>query len=119
MRDSYQMESTGQQKSLADHPGAHVNPRLSAISGPLRDSVFPLMGGALSIGRDPTNSLALEDALISPQHCVIAVEDGQCAIRDLSTPTGTFVNGLPVLERVLAHGDQIAVGGSVFVFLCE
>jgi transcriptional regulator with GAF, ATPase, and Fis domain len=96
-----------------------VNPRLAAISGPLRDSVFPLKEASLSIGCEPSNNLALDDALISPQHCVIALEDGQCAIRDLNTTTGTFVNGLPVLERSLAHGDQIAVGGSVFVFLCE
>ena len=27
------------------------------------------------------------------------------------------MNGLPVVERPLAHGDQIVVGGSVFLFL--
>jgi Nif-specific regulatory protein len=96
-----------------------VNPRLAAISGPLRDSFFPLKGESLSIGREASNNLALEDALVGPQHCVITCESDQCAIRDLNSLSGTFVNGLPVLERALAHGDQIAVGGSVFVFLCE
>jgi transcriptional regulator with GAF, ATPase, and Fis domain len=107
------------QKSQAFHPGAHVNPRLAVVSGPLRDSVFPLTGGSLSIGRQPSNNLTLEEALVSPQHCLVICESDQCAIRDLNSLSGTFVNGLPVLERTLAHGDQIAVGGSIFVFLCE
>src|SRR6476646_5554264 len=38
---------------------------------------------------------------------------------DLGSQTGTFVNGLPVKERPLANGDQIAIGGSVFLFLQE
>jgi transcriptional regulator with GAF, ATPase, and Fis domain len=96
-----------------------VNPRLAAISGPLRDSVFPLKDAALSIGREPSNSLALDEASIAPQHCLVTSQSDQCLIRDLNSLTGTFVNGLPVFERALAHGDQIAVGSSVFVFLCE
>ncbi len=96
-----------------------MNPRLAAISGPLRDSLFPLGEGSLSIGREPSNFLTIDEAVISLQHCLITLQAGHCTIRDLDSSTGTFVNGLPVLERALAHGDQIAVGGSVFVFLCE
>jgi Nif-specific regulatory protein len=96
-----------------------VNPRLAAISGPLRDSVFPLKDGVLSIGRELSNSLSIDDALVSQEHCVVTVDTDRCVLRDLSSPTGTFVNGLPVLERPLAHGDQIAIGGSVFLFLQE
>ena len=97
-----------------------MNPRLAAISGPLRDSLFSLEEGVLlSIGRDTSNFLAIDEAVISPQHCCIIFQAGQCIVRDLQSRAGTFVNGLPVLERVLAHGDQIVVGNSVFVFLCE
>jgi transcriptional regulator with GAF, ATPase, and Fis domain len=96
-----------------------VNPRLAAISGPLRDSVFPLIDGVLAIGRELSNDLSIDDGLVSPQHCVVTLDADRCVLRDLSSPTGTFVNGLPVLERPLAHGDQIAIGGSVFLFLRE
>ena len=74
-----------------------VNPRLAAISGPLRDSVFPLKDGVLSIGRELSNSLSIDDALVSLEHCVVTVDTDRCVLRDLSSPTGTFVNGLPVL----------------------
>jgi transcriptional regulator with GAF, ATPase, and Fis domain len=73
----------------------------------------------VSIGREPSNALALDEALISPQHCLVTFELDQYTIRDLNSLSGTFVNGLPVLERTLAHGDQIAVGSSVLVFLSE
>jgi transcriptional regulator with GAF, ATPase, and Fis domain len=96
-----------------------VNLRLAAISGPLRDSVFALKDGSLSIGRELSNHLIIDDSLVSPQHCRITLELDQWIIRDLGSLSGTFVNGLPVLERPLAHGDQIAVGGSVFLFLRE
>ncbi len=96
-----------------------VNPRLSAISGPLRDSLFPLIDGVLSIGRELSNHLAIDDGLVSPQHCEVTLGSDRCVLRDLGSLTGTFVNGLPVLERPLAHGDQIAIGGSVFLFLRE
>jgi transcriptional regulator with GAF, ATPase, and Fis domain len=96
-----------------------VNPRLAAISGPLRDSVFPLVDGQLSIGRELSNRLAIDDGLVSPKHCLVAVDADGCVLRDLGSLTGTFVNGLPVQERPLVHGDQIAIGGSVFLFLRE
>ena len=100
-------------------PGASVNPRLAAITGPLRDSVFPLNEGVFSIGRESTNAIVLDEALISLQHCSVTLQAKKCVIRDLESTTGTFVNGLPVLERTLAHGDQLAIGSSVFLFLCE
>jgi transcriptional regulator with GAF, ATPase, and Fis domain len=36
---------------------------------------------------------------------------------DLHSRNGTFVNGMPVRERLLEHGDEIRVGRSVFVVL--
>jgi transcriptional regulator with GAF, ATPase, and Fis domain len=96
-----------------------VNPRLAAISGPLRDSIFPLQEAELTIGREFSNQLAIDDAMVAPEHCAVVQDADRWILRDLGSQTGTFVNGLPVKERALAHGDQIAIGGSVFLFLQE
>jgi len=94
-----------------------VNPRLAAISGPLRDSIFPLQDGSLTIGREISNQLILNDTLVSPQHCKLTREpDGACVVHDFGSASGTFVNGLPVTERIIVAGDQVVVGGSTFVF---
>jgi Nif-specific regulatory protein len=38
-------------------------------------------------------------------------------LTDLDSRNGTFVNGVPVRERLLKHNDQIRIGGSLFLFL--
>ena len=93
-------------------------PKLLAISGPLRNSEFPL-GVHVAIGRDAGNTIRLEDSAVSPQHCVIESHDGNALLIDLESRFGTFVNGIPVKDRELKSGDQIAVGNSVFLVETE
>jgi transcriptional regulator with GAF, ATPase, and Fis domain len=82
--------------------------------------MFPLKDGSLTIGREISNQLILDDSLVSLQHCELKCDAaGACVLRDLDSASGTFVNGLPVNERILMPGDQVVVGGSVFVFHSE
>lgn len=62
------------------------------------------------------NQLCIADPVLSRQHCVIICEGGQFIIRDLGSRHGTSVNGVPVREQILHHGDQLAIGSSVFSF---
>ena len=78
--------------------------------------MFSLAEGELSIGRDPSNQISLLDPLVSRRHCLIRLSGSDAYLEDLDSRNSTFVNGLPVKERVLAHGDQIRIGNSVFVF---
>ncbi len=95
-----------------------MQPKLAALSGPLRKSEFPV-AGVLSIGRSSTNSICLEDASVSPSHCRISCDNERFHLIDLDSDSGTFVNGIPVKQRVLAPGDQIAIGNSLFLFEVE
>jgi predicted component of type VI protein secretion system len=92
--------------------------KLLAISGPLRNSEFPLCA-LVAIGRDAGNAIRLEDSAVSPHHCVIESQDGKVVLTDLESHFGTFVNGIPIKDRELKSGDQIAVGNSVFLFETE
>jgi len=78
--------------------------------------IFSLEEGELSIGREPSNSISLLDPLVSRRHCLIRQDGQEVRLQDLDSRNSTFVNGVPVKERVLAHGDQIKVGNSIFVF---
>jgi transcriptional regulator with GAF, ATPase, and Fis domain len=90
------------------------------IAGPAKDSTIPLPDGEATLGRDPTNAVAMADASVSRKHCLLRrEEDGRFQIRDLDSRNGTLVNGLAVKEQWLRHGDEIATGDSVFLFLVE
>jgi Nif-specific regulatory protein len=92
--------------------------RLLALSGPLRNSEFPL-GPDVTIGRNADNTIRLDDPEVSPHHCKIGELDGRLIVVDLDSRSGTFVNGIPVKQRQLKSGDELAVGNSVFLFDAE
>jgi hypothetical protein len=94
-----------------------VNPRLQALSGPLREAAFPLSSDEITLGRDPSNRIAIGDPSLSRKHCRMRREGDHCVIEDLDSRNGTYVNGSAIKEAILNHGDKIAVGDSVFVFL--
>jgi transcriptional regulator with GAF, ATPase, and Fis domain len=96
-----------------------MNPKLAVIAGPLRDSVVELGDEEVSVGRDSSNRIRLADSLLSRRHCRITREGDGFLLSDLESLNGTFVNGRPVREHTLAHGDQITVGESRFVFLLD
>ena len=90
--------------------------RLEVVSGPLKGKLFPLTSDEVSIGRDPSNEISLLDSLVSRRHCLIRKEANGFRLVDLESRNNTFVSGVPVMDRVLAHGDQIRVGNSILVF---
>ncbi len=69
------------------------------------------------LGRDRACAVALLDSGVSRQHAVLWRDElGRVNLRDLESRNGSFVNGLPVREALLAAGDEIRLGGSVFLF---
>jgi Nif-specific regulatory protein len=94
-----------------------VKPNLTFIAGPSKGTVFELSEDEISIGRDLTNHLTINDRSVSRHHCLLKLEDGKFKIKDLESHNGTFVNETPTKEHVLLHGDRIRVGDSLFLFL--
>ena len=110
-----------------------MNSQLIAISGSLQGTSFALTASEVSIGREAANTIFLNEPSVSRRHCLIkrrapsedqALKSGQTdtehaefTILDLESFNGTFVNGVPVKEQTLAHGDQIAVGDVMLLFL--
>src|SRR5271170_1410828 len=93
------------------------NPELEALAGPLKGSTFPLTDPEISIGREPANLVAILDASVSRRHCLIRQDSSQFKIQDLNSRNSTFVNGVPVTEKILASGDEIKIGNSLFLFV--
>lgn len=93
-----------------------MNPRLTSIAGPLKGLVFPLTEGEVSIGREAASGLCIADSSVSRQHCRIKREGDEYKLFDLESLNSTFVNEMPIKERVLEHGDRIKIGDSLLLF---
>ena len=94
-----------------------MNPRLTAISGRLKGSVFNIEDVPVVIGRETTATLCIADASVSRRHSQINKENSQFVIEDLESLNGTFINDVPVKRRKLQHGDRLRIGDSQFIFL--
>jgi transcriptional regulator with GAF, ATPase, and Fis domain len=101
---------------LSQEVVASAGARLEAVSGPLKGRQFPLSKDEISIGRDPSNDISLLDSLVSRRHCIIRKETEGFRLVDLESRNNTFVGGVPVRERLLAHGDQIRIGNTILIF---
>lgn len=96
-----------------------MNPRIIAITGPLKTAIFQLTEPEATVGRDAANSLVIDDVSVSRRHCAIRKKEEQFFIIDLESHNGTFVNNSAVQERQLTHGDSLRIGNSVWLFLIE
>jgi Nif-specific regulatory protein len=96
-----------------------MNPRFLGISGPFHGNILNLSAGEASIGREPSNHLWTTDPALSRRHCLVIRNGDRVTIRDLESRNGTAINGMPIREHALRHGDQISIGDSVLVFLVE
>jgi general secretion pathway protein E len=72
----------------------------------------PLDEGPLTIGRNFTNLLVIEDTQAGRFHCVVEKGAEGFMLRDLDSRNGTKVNGKPVRASVLYDGDVISIGKS-------
>ena len=94
-------------------------PSLVALTGPLRGRTFDLAGDRLAVGRHPTNDLRIPELSVSRHHCTLHRTAEGWRISDLDSRLGTFINGRPVHEAPLRHGDLVAIGDSTFLVSLE
>lgn len=86
-------------------------------AGPLAGKQFILFRDVTMLGSSPKADVYLfKDDNIEPRHAMIHNRGGRFEIEDLSTPDGTYVNGIPVKRHLLQGGDQIVLGKTVLEF---
>jgi hypothetical protein len=89
-------------------------PALMVTKGESIGKVFPLSkDSAVSIGRAPTNDVAIRDVAMSGEHCRVRPEGGVWVVHDLESTNGTFVNEKRITRHALVEGDVIRVGETV------
>jgi dipeptidyl aminopeptidase/acylaminoacyl peptidase len=92
---------------------------LTFESGPFVGRIVALPSQMVTVGRAPDNDVVVGDPATSGHHGRLEVRSGFFWISDLGSTNGTLVNGEPVIEKQLNHGDQIAIGQNVIRFTLE
>jgi pSer/pThr/pTyr-binding forkhead associated (FHA) protein len=85
-------------------------------SGPTVGKVFPLEASEISIGRDNSNIVAINDAEISRKHAKMEMRGTAYVLTDLGSTNGTFINGTRLSgTQVLNPGDTVAFGEGIIL----
>ena len=83
-------------------------------SGPTPGASFIIEGDQLTVGRDSTNEIVINDAEISRRHARLTFQGGKYVIEDLGSTNGTFVNGQRLAgPRVLKAGEVVSFGEQI------
>ncbi len=83
-------------------------------SGPTPGKTFLLEGDVLTIGREASNPIAINDAEISRKHSQLVLQGGKYVLTDLGSTNGTFVNGQRLTgQHVLQPGEVISLGEQI------
>jgi FHA domain/Fis1 C-terminal tetratricopeptide repeat len=80
-------------------------------------STYPLNRKITLVGRSRRNHVHIKDPLVSIKHLTVSVANNACAINDLDSSNGTFINGERLNGvRILNDGDEIMIGKTVLRF---
>ncbi len=90
------------------------NSQLVMSQGPQPGQTFTLDQHLLTVGRDPSSDIVINDPQVSRQHARIMRRGSLMVIEDLGSTNGTFVNGMRLtVPHTLANGDVVGLGDVV------
>lgn len=96
-----------------------AHPTLTIVKGPQIGETFELDSREITLGRDPKNSVFLNDMTVSRHHArmdLAGVSAGMATIEDLGSLNGTWVDGAITSRASLKDGSTIQIGTFRMVF---
>lgn len=89
---------------------------LRVVRGPQTGIALELKTGTVSLGRDPSCDIFLNDMTVSRHHASIETSDSGCIITDTNSYNGVWVNDKMIESCLLVPGDVIQIGAFCLVY---
>lgn len=96
-----------------------AHPTLTIVKGPQIGETFELDAPLITLGRDPKNSVFLNDMTVSRHHAQMDLSNiaaGLATVEDLGSLNGTWVDGAITNKASLKDGSTIQIGTFRMVF---
>lgn len=93
--------------------------RLVMRSGPNVGQVYPLEKNELSIGRDLSNDIIVNDPEVSRRHLRMFLQGNQYGVEDMGSTNGTFVNSQRLAGPYVLHPGEFLTLGERINFVYE
>jgi hypothetical protein len=100
----------------ADQIAAAAPAKMTFETGPFAGRVVGVPHESATVGRAPSNDIIIGDPATSGRHARIELRGGNYWISDLGSTNGTLVNGEPIIDKQLDHGDVISIGQNTIRF---
>ncbi|MBZ0282905.1 MAG: FHA domain-containing protein [Anaerolineae bacterium] len=100
----------------SEKPSPDAAPSLVMKVGPKPGNIYPLTDRKVTIGRDLTNDIVIQDPEISRFHLVLKWADTSYQIQELGSTNGTMVNGNvlpPATPTPLHANDAVQIATSI------
>ena len=89
--------------------------QITSIEGPDKGQSYKVEeGGSLLVGRGEKSDTRIDDKAMSRGHFKIYLSDGEIAIEDQQSRSGTFLNGNEIHSSLAKIGDRIQAGDTTF-----
>lgn len=88
----------------------------SAVLRDDRGQTHDVTGARLTVGRDPSCDIVLDDPTVSREHAALVRRGDAWWVLDLGSTNGTRVQGVRAAEQPVSHGAEIAFGEAVLTF---
>ena len=83
---------------------------LVSTRGAVSGSRYLLDEDEITVGRDPSSDILLDDSTVSRTHAVFRRVNGNYSVIDAGSLNGTYVNRQRVNSQELKNGDEIILG---------
>ena len=79
------------------------------LAGPGKGSRYLVDSEEITIGRDPSNDIFLDDITVSRKHAKLR-KKSSFIVEDLNSLNGTYLNANSISKSSLKNGDEVQIG---------